>query len=101
MSGPILPALEEGLLRYFAASTQRRRERVEAVLAAMTDRERRLVREVAVMANVHGTQRGLAGVRDIPADTAVLHAVIAACLAMPDLYTTIDEVVRPEGGEAR
>jgi hypothetical protein len=89
-----------GLLDYLDARIQARGERVRDVLAALTERERRLVREVAVMANVRGMQRGQAGQLEIPGDTAVVTDVIDACLGMPDLYPTIsglDDVSTAEG----
>lgn len=85
-----MAAIHEGLLRYLDARLKARADRVEAVLSALTERERRLVQEVAVMANVRGIQRGVAGQTDIPPDEAVLHDVIDACLSMADLYPVIN-----------
>lgn len=105
--GDLNPQFSEGLLRYLGARLQARGERVRDVLAGLSERERRLVREVAVMANVRGMQRGLAGQRDVPGDTAVVTDVIDACLAMPDLYPTIstaegrDEVAHPNASDPK
>lgn len=67
--------------------------RVDQVLAAMTKRERALVREVAVMAGVRATMR--AGSRDrVPPDSEVLRDAISSALGMPDLYPTIARIER-------
>lgn len=62
----------------------------EQVLAAMTKRERALVREVAVMANVLALPHGQRPARD----SEVLANVIIHCLRMPDLYPTVDRLAR-------
>jgi hypothetical protein len=87
------PDLEEGLLRYFASREQDELSRVEAVLSAMTPRERRLVREVAVMAGVRATMR--VGSREtVPGDAEVVMDAISACLHMEDLYPTVARLER-------
>ena len=86
--------LPEPLLAYFAQREQQRAEAVDAVLASLTERERRLVREAAVMGYVQG-RRHPADV-DHPKDSAVLSLVIGECLANRDLYPVISGV-RPCG----
>jgi hypothetical protein len=55
-------------------------------LDAMTPRERRLVRDAAVMGYVRGNMAGKCGDFTIPPDVEILHEVVDACLAFPDLY---------------
>jgi hypothetical protein len=86
--------LPEPLFAYLAARDAQRAEAVDAVLASLTERERRLVREAAVMGYVRG-RRHPAG-QDHPKDSAVLAEVVDACLAAPDLYPVISGV-RPCG----
>lgn len=53
MTGDRTPIPEE-IVRYVAARDQERAERVDRALAALTGRERALVREAAVMGYVQG-----------------------------------------------
>lgn len=82
--------LPEGLVDYFARREAERGDAVRAFLASLTDRERALMREAAVMGYVHGRQH-LQG-EPHPKDSAVLATVIDACLAMPDLYPAVATV---------
>ena len=78
------------LLAYLAARRHDQAEQVADVLACMTKRERALVREIAVMANVlagNWTDRP-------PPDSAVVTNVIIHCLGLPDLYPTIARLAR-------
>lgn len=83
-------ALPEPLLAYFAKRQQQRAEAVEATLASLSERERRLIREAAVMGYARGRMHPDG--QDQPKDSAVLAEVIDACLAMPDLYPIISGV---------
>lgn len=91
------PDLPDGLLRYLAERDLRRAGRVEHTLAAMTVRERRLVREAAVMGYVQGV-RAVPGGHNatIPPDSTILARVVGACLAFPDLYPVIGRIA--DGG---
>ena len=86
--------LPAALIRYLADRDAQRTRDVETTLAAMTERERRLIREAAVMGYVRGRMHP-ADV-DHPKDSAVVYEVIAACLAASDLYPVISGV-RPCG----
>lgn len=87
------PELEEGLRRYMANRHRQDISRVVAVFGAMTPREQKLVREVAVMAGVRATMR--AGSREqVPPDGEVLFDAISACLHMDDLYPTVRRMER-------
>lgn len=95
--------LPPGLLDYFEARERDHLHRVEMVLQGMNPRERKLVREAAVMGYVRGEMQGRisaggggirAAGRDYPGDRAVLIDVIGACLSMADLYPTITRLER-------
>jgi len=86
--------IPEALVHYLAARDAQRTEDVESVLASLTERERRLVREAAVMGYVQGRQHPAGD--DHPKDAAVLSLVVDACLANRDLYPVITGV-RPCG----
>lgn len=85
-------AMANNLVGYLTARAQRREERVDAMLAAMTPREQRLVREAAVMGFVHG--KGFTG-PEHPKDTPVMRGVLSACDAMPDLYPIMSSLTEP------
>ncbi|WP_030248012.1 hypothetical protein [Streptomyces sp. NRRL S-455] len=85
-------ALPEWLVDYVLKRDQQRADEVNAVLAAMSERERRLVREAAVMAYVHGRQHPNGA--DHPKDSTVLANVIGACLANADLYPVTNYVAK-------
>lgn len=87
-------ALPGWLVDYMRKRDQQRADEVNSVLAALTDRERRLVREAAVMGYVHGRQHPAGA--DHPKDSTVVANVIAACLSNSDLYLVLSGV-RPCG----
>lgn len=72
---------------------------VRDVLTALTDRERALIKDAAVMGYVRGTlhPRG----EPVPKDGAIVTEVIDACLAFPDLYPAINppQDVEPDAEE--
>lgn len=75
---------------YVAYLADREADRVTAVtdlLASLTDRERALVKDAAVMGYVRGTMAPK-GER-IPKDGLILAEVIDACQSFPDLYPAI------------
>lgn len=79
--------LPEALVDYQARRDADHADAVSTVLASLTDRERALVKEAAVMGYVQGQRHP----RDekCPKDIAILAMVIDACLAYSDLYPTI------------
>jgi hypothetical protein len=81
--------LPEALAAYLVARDRDREQHTDAALAALTLRERYLIREAAVMGYVQGAMspRGEA----IPPDSEVLRLVVSACLAMPDLYPHLSQ----------
>lgn len=87
MSTLVIP---EALARYLEQRDAQRAEAVRTFLASLTDRERALIREVAVMGYVRGRMRP--GGEAHPKDSHVLVDVIAACQANADLYPAINAV---------
>lgn len=82
--------LQDGLMRYLVDRHNERHREVESVLAVMTKRERQLVREAAVMANVAALPYG-----ERPAkDSEVVADVVMRCLSMPDLYPAMARLAR-------
>ncbi|WP_143589846.1 hypothetical protein [Streptomyces africanus] len=82
--------LPEWLVDYVLKRDQQRADEVNAVLAAMSERERRLVREASVMGYVHGRQHPKGA--DHPKDSTVVANVIGACLANADLYPVTNAI---------
>lgn len=79
------------LRSYLAARDRHRNEQVTEALEALTPTQLSLIKEAAVMGYVQGKQ---APPGPIPPDTIILHGVIAACLALPDLYPAISAAAR-------
>jgi hypothetical protein len=80
MSAPLPPAL----VAYLVQRDAERAEAIRSFLASLTDRERALMREAAVMGYVQGRRHPQDEAH--PKDAAVLALVVDACLALPDLY---------------
>lgn len=72
-------------MTYFAAREAERHEQVDRILEALSDRERALVREAAVMGYVQGTLDQRAQV-PFPKDSAIVWTVIDACRVHADKY---------------
>jgi FixJ family two-component response regulator len=89
---PEITGSADALALYLAERDDERAETVRRTLAAMTERERWLVREAAVMGYVCGQIAGSVGVDAIPRDSAVLAEVVDACLALDDLYPTMNSL---------
>jgi hypothetical protein len=87
--------LPEQLVTYLAARDAQRADAVSVFLASLTDRERGLVHDAAVMGYVQGLMRDRE--EGCPKDSAVMRLVVDACSAFPDLYPTIGVgPVRPD-----
>lgn len=80
------------LAPYLAARDADRTRHAEQLLAAMTKRERSLVREVAIHAYVQGLIAGKSGEQQPPPDSAVLYSTLLGCLSMPDINPTMDRI---------
>lgn len=78
---------DDFLLDYLTRQDAARTARAATAFAALTDRERLLVKEAAVMGYVRGTMAPKG--EPIPKDSAVTQEVVTACLSFPNLYPTI------------
>ena len=79
--------LPDALVAYLEQRDAQRAADIRSKLDALTDRERALTKEAAVMGYVQG-RRHLDG-EDHPKDSHVLALVIDACTAFPDLYPAV------------
>ncbi|GAA0637505.1 hypothetical protein GCM10009535_12380 [Streptomyces thermocarboxydovorans] len=82
--------LPDYLVAYLAQRDAQRANAVADVLGALTDRERALIKDAAVMGYVRGRMHPDSEAH--PKDSAVLAEVIDACLAHPDLYPAVAAV---------
>jgi hypothetical protein len=82
------------LIAYLAKRDADRADAITGFLASLTDRERALVRDAAVMGYVRGRMHPSS--EPHPKDSAVLAEVIGCCLAITDMYPAIstEEVQR-------
>jgi hypothetical protein len=80
--------LPQQLVDYFEQRQQARADRVRAFLDNLTDRERALVHDAAVMGYVRGTRHPRD--EEIPLDPAIIADVVNACFVSPDLYPTVN-----------
>ena len=80
-------ALPEWLMAYFDQQAHARAADVAEVLDGLTERERGLVHDAAVMGYVRGSMhpRG----EEIPKDSLIVADMVNACLAHADLYPTL------------
>lgn len=87
----------EQLDAYFQASALRREARFEEQQAALTEREKQLVREAAVMGYVRGSMYGQSRNRSeadeqFPKDSEILRDVFGGCEAHSDIYPLISHL---------
>jgi hypothetical protein len=78
--------LPDALVTYFAQRETARLDAVADLLTGLTERERLLVKEAAVMGWVQGMRHHD---MEFPGDRQALITVVDACLSFPDLYPTI------------
>lgn len=74
---------DEALAEYLDKQAASRASRTATFLASLTERERRLMREAAVMGWIQGQRHANLA---IPKDSAIVEIVTTAALSMPDLY---------------
>ncbi|MCX5587586.1 hypothetical protein [Streptomyces erythrochromogenes] len=79
-------ALPDFLVGYLAQRDEQRITETLNMLADLSERELRLVKEAAVMGWVQGMRHAD---QTIPKDRQILFTVADACRAFPDLYPTI------------
>ncbi|MFF1916142.1 hypothetical protein ACFVYE_32065 [Streptomyces sp. NPDC058239] len=79
--------LPEWLIAYMDQRAINRVNAVNSVLADLTERERGLVRDAAVMGYVRGSLHPKG--EEIPLDAGIVADVIHACLSRTDLYPTL------------
>jgi hypothetical protein len=94
-----MTALPEWLVSYIEQRDAARVDAVNAALAKLTDRERALVKDAAVMGYVRGRMHPDG--EDHPKDGQVLVEVIDACLAHPDLYPAVNAGPVPDAHPPR
>lgn len=83
---------DKQIMAYLADRDEQRRTAVRDTWHALTPRERRLVREVSVMAYVNGSNARRCGIDKIPPDSAIVSQAIDGCLQNDDLYPVIAHV---------
>ncbi|GAA0501131.1 hypothetical protein [Streptomyces olivaceiscleroticus] len=81
-------ALPEYLVAYLMERDAQRASAVDTLLTSLTERERALVRDAAVMGYVRGTfhPRG----EEVPLNKAIVAEVVSACFTFPSLYPAIN-----------
>lgn len=84
--------LPEGMAAYLQARDQQRSARVAKMYESLTERERLLVKEAAVMGWVQGVRHHDA---KIPSDRDVVATVLDAASAFDDLYPTLANLGSP------
>ncbi|MFD7995473.1 hypothetical protein [Streptomyces mexicanus] len=80
--------LPDFLVTYLAERQTQRATAVDSFLASLSNYERGLVHDAAVMGYVQGLMRDRSD--GVPKDSETMALVIDACLAMPDLYSAIN-----------
>jgi hypothetical protein len=88
------PGIPDALLEMFAENQRQRDRRTAALWFALTERERALVREAAVMAYVHGGMSKPGPAPDpFPRDMAIVATVLEAVQSFEDRYPTLSRYV--------
>lgn len=90
-------ALPEQLISYLEQRDAQRANAVTAKLDALSDWERALVKDAAVMGYVQGMRHPQG--EAYPGDVNVVPFVIGECLAFPDLYPAINTNTQPTEDE--
>lgn len=80
--------IPEFLITYMQQRDAERADAVAAFLASLSERERGLFHDAAVMGYVQGLMRDRA--EGCPKDSAVMRMVVDACFAFPDLYPAVN-----------
>ncbi|MFD7705673.1 hypothetical protein [Streptomyces sp. NPDC059786] len=80
--------IPEPLLTYFAEREAQRADRVAAFLNGLSEYERHLIHDAAVMGYVQGLMRDRT--EGVPKDSQTMALVIDACFAHPDRYPAVN-----------
>ncbi|MFE5871623.1 hypothetical protein ACFQ6V_23665 [Streptomyces roseifaciens] len=86
--------LPEELASYLVQRDAERADAVRTFLASLTNRERGLVHDAAVMGYAQGLMRNRS--EGCPKDSQVIALVVDACFAFPNLYPTVNTLVDDE-----
>lgn len=86
------------LLAYGDRRAQEAADQVNSFLGGLTDRERRLVKEAAVMGYVQGARDN--GGRKVPTDATIVVKVLIEAQKFSDLYPTLQADANTAGGGA-
>lgn len=84
------------LVDYMVSRDRQRHEQVIKTLEALTETQRALMKEMAVMGYVLGRQANRV---PVPQDWIILWNVIAACLELPDLYPVVNDLHNTQDGD--
>lgn len=82
--------VSDQMIEYLAGRDAFRASLVERFLGGLTERERALISDIAVMGYVRGSMHPPGEPQ--PKRTPVLAEVISACFSFPDLYPAVDAV---------
>jgi hypothetical protein len=93
-----VPDLPEFLVDYLEQRQNARAEAVATFLASLTDRERALVEQAAVMGYVRGSMAPKG--EEIPLNKEILAEVVDACFVFPDLYPVFNANLAPHPASA-
>lgn len=83
--------LPDALVTYFANRQQQRANAVSAFLDSLSDYERGLFHDAAVMGYVRGSMHPRS--EEIPLNPAIVADVVNACFAHRDLYPTVNAAI--------
>ena len=81
--------LPEAVVQMVLAGDERRDSEATTMWTHLTDRERALVREAAVMGYVNGVMAERGNRESIPKDMQILKEVLLACRSMRDQYPNL------------
>lgn len=85
--------IPDALVDYLATRDAQHADRVQAFLDSLTNRERALIHDAAVMGYVQGLHHTLE--EKVPTDTAIIWSVVDACFAIPEKYPAVNADLAP------
>ena len=81
--------------RYLAIREQQRQDRLDEMVAALTEREFQLIKEAAVMGYVQGRRSGGTEETPFPKDGEIVSMVLLCADSVNDLYPLLFSLGRP------